>query len=208
MKRLYWVGIFLGMLLSGCVENSKEELVVMRSSLETQVKIPETIIDRSRIEYHRNSSIWVLNNRRYSGYIVSYYPDSLMKEKIGVSQGKIQGPAFKWYPDGHLKEVANYDNGKLHGQKKYWSAESDHLLISQLNYHLGKVHGNQKIWYPSGELFKNLNLNMGKEEGIQQAFRKNGVLYANYEARNGRIFGLKKAALCYDIENSEIVYEN
>ena len=45
---------------------------------------------------------------------------------------------------------------------------------------------------------------MGKEEGIQQAFRKNGDLYANYEAKNGRIFGLKKASLCFGLENQKI----
>lgn len=48
---------------------------------------------------------------------------------------------------------------------------------------------------------------MGREEGLQQAFRRNGYLYANYEARNGRIFGLKKAALCYGLEDENIQYE-
>jgi antitoxin component YwqK of YwqJK toxin-antitoxin module len=72
---------------------------------------------------------------------------------------------------------------------------------------LGKAHGEQKQWYPTGELYKKLNMNMGKEEGIQQAFRKNGDLYANYEAKEGRIFGLKKAALCYGLEDENIKYE-
>ena len=45
---------------------------------------------------------------------------------------------------------------------------------------------------------------MGQEEGLQQAFRKNGDLYANYEAKEGRIFGLKKAALCFGLQNEEI----
>ena len=49
---------------------------------------------------------------------------------------------------------------------------------------------------------------MGKEEGIQQAFRKNGDLFANYEAREGRIFGLKKAALCFGLEDEKIQNEN
>ena len=49
---------------------------------------------------------------------------------------------------------------------------------------------------------------MGKEEGIQQAFRKNGDLFANYEAKEGRIFGLKKAALCFGLEDENIQNEN
>ena len=48
---------------------------------------------------------------------------------------------------------------------------------------------------------------MGKEEGIQQAFRKNGDLFANYEARAGRFFGLKKSALCYELEDEDVQFE-
>ena len=45
---------------------------------------------------------------------------------------------------------------------------------------------------------------MGREEGLQQGFRKNGVVYANYEARDGRFYGLKKAKLCYGLEDENI----
>lgn len=45
---------------------------------------------------------------------------------------------------------------------------------------------------------------MGKEEGLQQAFRENGVLFANYEAKDGRVFGLKKAKLCFGLEDESI----
>ena len=85
--------------------------------------------------------------------------------------------------------------------------DSNHVLISQLHYQFGKAHGKQTQWYTTGELYKVINLNMGREEGVQQAFRKNGALYANYEAREGRIFGLKKAALCYGLEDEKINYE-
>ena len=49
---------------------------------------------------------------------------------------------------------------------------------------------------------------MGKEKGIQRAYRKNGALYANYEAKNGRIFGLKKASLCFGLEDQQIKKNN
>lgn len=104
--------------------------------------------------------------------------------------------------------MRNYKDGRLHGEKKVWSSDSSHVLIAQLNYSFGKAHGEQKKWYPTGEIFQKTNFNMGIEDGIQQAYRKNGDLYANYEAKNGRIFGLKKAALCYDLENEKIQYEN
>ena len=46
----------------------------------------------------------------------------------------------------------------------------------------------------------------GREEGMQQAWRRNGKIYNNYEAKNGRIFGLKRANLCFQLEE-EIVQD-
>ena len=97
-----------------------------------------------------------------------------------------------------------FHEGKLHGTKKVWSNEFGYTLIAHLNYENGKAHGEQIQWYKTGELYKKLNLYEGNEDGIQQAFRKNGALYANYEAKNGRIFGLKKTALCYGLEDEKI----
>jgi antitoxin component YwqK of YwqJK toxin-antitoxin module len=47
----------------------------------------------------------------------------------------------------------------------------------------------------------------GQEEGMQKAWRENGKIYNNYEAKNGRIFGLKRASLCFQLED-EIVQNN
>ena len=201
----FWPLLFLSFLLMGC--SRQKEKPTQSNSTEDVFEVPETIVSRSAVKYNHKISLWTLNDLPYSGFVVSYYPDSTLKEKIGISNGKKQNETIQWYPDGHLKNVTNYRNGKLHGEKKIWSADSLHVLIAQFNYHTGKAHGEQKKWYPSGELYKKLNLNRGKEEGIQQAFRKNGVLYANYEAREGRIFGLKKAALCYGLEDENVQYK-
>ena len=64
----------------------------------------------------------------------------------------------------------------------------------------------QKKWYVTGELFKQTNINQGREEGMQQAWRKNGKLYVNYEAKNGRIFGMRKANLCYELDDEKIQF--
>jgi antitoxin component YwqK of YwqJK toxin-antitoxin module len=72
---------------------------------------------------------------------------------------------------------------------------------------MGVPHGIQKQWYQSGAKFKHLSLNHGIEEGLQQSWRENGKIYNNYEAKNGRIFGLKRANLCYELEE-EIIQTN
>ncbi len=200
--------VFMFMVLMiACAENRevKKGLPDLRVS-KLAVKIPDKTVGISSLQYDNKVSLWSLGDERYSGYMVSFYQDSTLKEKIGILNGKRQDQAIHWYPDGKLKQVAHYHQGKLHGEKKMWSSDTSHILIAHYNYHLGKAHGEQKQWYPSGELYKKLQLNFGKEDGVQQAFRKNGELYANYEAKNGRIFGLRKASLCYGIEDKKVRY--
>lgn len=208
MKPVASIFILLFTFLVSCSENRKSNDSFASKSIDTSIEITNTIIDDSLLHFDNQKSLWTLDGQLYSGYAVSYYPDGILKEKIGFLNGKKQDQAIRWYPDGHFKQVANYHKGKLHGEKKTWSADTSHVLISRLNYRLGKAHGEQTLWYPTGELYKKLMLKMGREEGLQQAFRKNGDLYANYEARAGRIFGLKKAALCYGLEDEKIQYEN
>ncbi|MBW1299016.1 toxin-antitoxin system YwqK family antitoxin [Aquimarina litoralis] len=203
------IALFIvNILLTSCVKQIEEKSSDIYNPTNLVSQIPNRTMDRSFLMYDNKNSLWrTLKGKLYSGYIVSYYEENKPKEKASVLNGKKQSQTIRWYPDGHLKELANYYKGKLHGEKKIWSSDTSHILISHLNYFLGKAHGEQKQWYPTGELYKKMNLNMGREEGIQQAFRKNGDLYANYEAKNGRIFGLKKTMLCYGLEDENIKYK-
>lgn len=207
MKCLVEILLLLSLLITSCAEHKEVEKVNIADATKISVTIPDTTVDKSLVNYDRKNSLWSLNSERYSGYLVSYYEDGTLKEKIGILNGKTQNQFIKWYPDGHLKEVVNYHEGKLHGEKKLWSTDTSHILLTHLNYHEGKAHGEQRQWYRTGELYKILHLDSGREQGIQQAFRKNGELYANYEAKEGRIFGLKKASLCYGLEDENINYE-
>ena len=101
---------------------------------------------------------------------------------------------------------ANYSNGKLDGTSKtFWK---DGTPRSTSFFIEGITHSTQLQWYKSGQLFKEMNYNMGVEEGMQKAWRENGAIYNNYEAKNGRIFGLKRANLCYELEDEIVVYED
>lgn len=205
MKRNLLTVLIVSILLVSCDEKKVSEIPSPTKPIDA-LEVPNTTIDYSMLNYDRKTSLWTLNDQFYSGYAVKYYSDSLLMEKFGILNGRKQNQANYWYPDGHYKRVANYHKGKLHGAKKTWSSDSVHVLVAHLNYYMGKVHGEQIKWYTTGEVFKKLNLTMGKEEGIQQAFRKNGDLFANYEAREGRIFGLKKSALCFGLEDETIQY--
>lgn len=206
MKLFFWSLLGLGLLVIGCSEQ-KEKSIENNSTSDTLTEVPDTLVQKSALEYNNKISTWTLNGTPYSGFVVSYYPDKSLKEKFGVLNGKKQNEYIRWYSDGHFKDVSTYHKGKLHGEKKIWSQDSTHTLVAHYNYDAGWPHGEQTKWYTTGELFKKMNLNKGKEEGMQQAFRKNGALYANYEAREGRIFGMKKAKLCYSLEDENVQYK-
>ena len=210
MMMKYATTLFLlcGVFGSSCTEKTVPNSVQSPSVAEVAVNLPDVTVEKSALQYDNQTSQWTLDGQLYSGYAVSFFPEGAMAEKIGFMDGKKQHRATLWFPDGHLKRIEHYQQGKLHGEKKSWSPEAGHVLVSRLNYHLGKAHGEQTLWYPTGELYKKLHLHMGIEEGMQQAFRKNGALYANYEAVKGRIFGLKKSALCYGLEDENIRYED
>ncbi|KQC29131.1 toxin-antitoxin system YwqK family antitoxin [Flagellimonas eckloniae] len=206
MKLFFWSLLGLGLLVIGCSEQ-KEKSIENNSTSDALTEVPDTLVQKSALEYDNKISTWTFNGTPYSGFVVSYYPDKSLREKFGVLNGKKQNEYIRWYSDGHFKDVSTYHKGKLHGEKKIWSQDSTHILVAHYNYDAGWPHGEQTKWYTTGELFKKMNMNRGKEEGMQQAFRKNGALYANYEAREGRIFGMKKAKLCYSLEDENVQYK-
>lgn len=202
---LYFVlFVFLTIFSNSCNKNNNSKKTLVENQSTTKITIPDINLNKGEVRYDNMTSTFTRNDRPFSGYMISLYENGTLKEKIGIFNGKKQNTSSYWFSNGKLKQIATYDKGKLHGEKKLWSNDSIYTVIAYLNYYSGKAHGEQKQWYKTGELYKKLNLNKGKEEGIQQAFRKNGDLYANYEAKNGRIFGLKKSALCYGLEDEKI----
>lgn len=199
--------LMLAVFLIGCSENKKPINVSLEKPADSVFNIPNRTVKKTDLSYKNDRSKWYLDGQLYSGWAIHLYDDSTVQEKFGILNGRKQNQAIQWYPDGHYRIVSNYHLGKLQGEKKMWAPDSAHTLLSQLSYASGKLHGEQRKWYPTGELYKILHLNMGKEEGLQRAFRTNGVLFANYEAKNGRIFGLKKANLCYSLEDESIYKE-
>ena len=118
MKHIFLTLFSLGALLTSCREQQDTKPLSSSILAETLLEIPNTIIDHADLCYDNKTSLWTLNDQLYSGYAVSYYQDSVLKEKSGILEGKKQNQAIQWYPDGHYKQVANYHRGKLHGEKK------------------------------------------------------------------------------------------
>ena len=204
MKKNVFI-LIVCLIVSGCSDHKKAKLnSASKAAVIKPLKIKDIIVGVNDLVYHRKTSVWEIDNKPFSGYAVTKFENGSLKRKFGVLNGKKQNEDVTWFKNGKIRSKANYYNGKLHGKKQIWSQDSIYTLVAEYNNYLGKGHGKQTKWYATGELFQIRNLQMGKEEGMQQAFRKNGDLYANYEAKNGRIFGLKKASLCFGLEDQKI----
>ncbi|WP_245585073.1 toxin-antitoxin system YwqK family antitoxin [Psychroserpens burtonensis] len=159
-------------------------------------------INKSELELKPNLGLMYYNNQPFTGVSEVFYSEIVKAETIEHKNGKRHGLYKKWFPDGTLSFEANYNNGLQEGTAKSWW--KDGKLRSEANYNNGIVNGIQLQWYKSGNLFKQMTIVNGKEEGLQKAWRDNGKIYNNYEAKNERIFGLKRASLCFQLED-EIV---
>jgi len=133
-------------------------------------------------------------NKPFSGISVTFYDNDIKAESIQYANGKKHGFYQKWSQDGTLSFEAPYIHDKQHGTVKTWWKNGQ--LRSEGQYENGLTHGKQRQWYKSGAKFKERNIVNGQEQGLQKAWRE-----------NGRIFGLKRANLCYELQDEAIQYK-
>ena len=153
-----------------------------------------------------NEGLYMHENSPFSGYAVEYFAGNNLETVTLFQCGKKHGSLKKWFESGVKSYSAEYTDGKLDGISSTWWRNGK--LRSTSNFKDGVPEGVQLQWYKSGAKFKVRQLANGIEDGIQQSWRENGKIYNNYEAKNGRIFGLKRANLCYELTDEEVVYND
>ncbi len=180
-----------------------------KTDKETVPTITYQYKEVKNVEIHKDSirlipeqGIWQYQGIPFNGYTVRYYSNGVLEERIGYFEGKKEGVAKKWFENGQLQKTSYYSSNKLHGEELIWWSHG--TLAATLNYTYGYKNGIQQRWYINGQRSKKTQYHLGKEEGIQQAWLENGKIYVNYEAKNGRSFGLRKAKLCYALENEVV----
>lgn len=199
----YIVIMMLSLSFIGCNKTVEEKKLTDTYQEKT---IRDFQVEKQQLTLNQQEGKWYYNDQPYSGFAVKFYSNGQLAEKVGFQGGKREGKAVFYYDNGLVSKIANFRANKLHGVVNNWSPNPSSIKIVESNYVNGVRHGVQKKWYPNGQLFKEMNINMGVEEGMQKAWRANGKLYINYEAKNGRIFGLKKANLCYALEDEEVQF--
>lgn len=169
-----------------------------------EVTIADLEIEKDSLFLNGNEGNWYYKDQLFNGYAVKYHKNGELWQKVGFFKGKKMGVAKIWFQNGVLKVESHYHKNKLVGSYKAWWENG--VLASESFYENGKLQGTEKKWYTTGTLAKLRNLVDGNEQGLQQAWLQNGTLYVNYEAKNGRIFGMRRANLCYQLEDEQVVY--
>jgi hypothetical protein len=164
--------------------------------------IRDVEVDKDMLILNQLEGRWYYNALRFNGYAVSYHESKVKAVSIGYYDGKKEGVAKKWFASKTLQKESYYNANKLVGTVKRWWPNG--FVSSEAHYKKGVRHGIQKIWYANGQLARQTTIVDGKEKGLQRAWLENGKIYVNYEAKNGRIFGLKKANLCYELEDEVV----
>ena len=195
-----FINLYLSLLLlfSPGVKESKG------SSLDhdaTEVVLVE--IHEKNLSLHPNEGLMYMGMTAFTGAGVNYYANGELAQRTEYLNGKRNGLLQKWFEDGSIAFEANYLENKLNGPVKSWWSNGN--IRSSGNFIEGKSNGLQKQWYSSGVKFKEMYLVAGKEEGMQRAWRENGKTYVNYEAKNGRIYGLKRANLCFELDDETVI---
>lgn len=206
MKFTLLIGIIL--LGIGCTDmskNSQNSNELVQGFSEEVFVVSFKVIDKKELILNQLEGTWYFNGRPYNGYSLKSYPYGQTEERLGYYKGKREGVARRWSENGVLRVESHYHQNKLVGEYKTWWENG--ALAEESYYVNGLQQGEEKQWYPNGIPSKLRQLRDGKEVGLQKGWLQNGTLYVNYEVKNGRIFGMKRANLCYQLEN-EIVVRN
>ena len=150
-----------------------------------------------------SNGLLLKDNRKFSGYAVTFYPNKKIKTISSVYEGMMHCMFRSYYESGALHEARqfkeNLNTGKHCGYWPNGNKQFDYV------YYRDKKIGYLNRWYENGKPYLFLHYKEDKEEGLQQGWRENGKLFINYVAKDGFRYGLQETMLCYKLNEGNIV---
>ncbi|MEL7003325.1 MAG: hypothetical protein AAFN93_11405, partial [Bacteroidota bacterium] len=106
MTQDFLIVLILGVYFISCSEKRTTLVPSPANSVAISLDIPDTSVSKDELFYDTKKSRWTLNDQLYSGYAVSFYQDSTLREKFGILKGRKQNRAIHFYPDGRYKVLS------------------------------------------------------------------------------------------------------
>lgn len=110
----------------------------------------------------------------FSGIYSEYYPDSLLRMTVEVSDGKPDGFTTIFFENGQVEEIRSFKNGLMDGKWEKWNREN--IKIAEAGYKENKKEGKWYIWDDHGILRYDMTYEAGKKKGNWFMFNENGEL--------------------------------
>ncbi|HKJ91484.1 MAG TPA: hypothetical protein VJ960_10155, partial [Oceanipulchritudo sp.] len=110
----------------------------------------------------------------FTGMLVSFYEDGMLKARTEVRDGLLHGLSQGWYPDGKLEVREPFRRGVSHGTRVRWHPNGE--MASRARIVEGELHGLFERWYEDGSLFQEIQMVEGRAHGPSRAFFPSGYL--------------------------------
>lgn len=195
--------ILLLLIFSSCNQNTSivdEQEVKIVDSIK-EVTIPNIEKNINDANFKLDNGVQLFNGIPYSGIIIEFYKDGVLKSKSQYFEGRREGFYNGWYFSGNIKFERTYSNGLKTSIHKGWYDTKAQKFEYYFN-NVGAYNGSVKEWYSNGTLAKHFNFEKGKENGSQKMWNPNGNIRANFFTVNGERHGLIGLKNCVSIMTS------
>lgn len=139
-------------------------------------------IKHSKQEQDDNFRVYY-KNEIYSGFVEEFYPDTnVVRKRLHVVDGRLDGKQFKYYIDGTKRSVAHFKAGKMHG--KITDYRDDGKIRRESNYIDGERDGSH-IQYNANGSYSEVSEYKNGEKVKETLYDDNGAVKSIRTYENG-----------------------
>ncbi len=150
-------------------------------------RLPETLPELTRDDLERDGEVLRIraDDTIFSGYLVSFYPDGVLRSRTRVVEGRLDGLSEGWYPDGTQEIHEEFRAGVSHGVRVRWHPNGQ--IASRAEITDGRQHGVFRRWREDGTLFQVIHMRENQPHGVSKAYFPSGYLQARVEMDQGAV---------------------
>lgn len=128
-------------------------------------------------------SLMLAKKEYANGNYDSWFENGVVKRKIVIKDGELNGPCTEYYESGKLSDEYAYEKGKINGTYKVYSESGK--LISNSTYKNGSLTGILEQWDEEGKQTMKQEYDNGKLNG-KKYFYDEGICYGFVTYKDGK----------------------
>jgi antitoxin component YwqK of YwqJK toxin-antitoxin module len=165
--------------------------------------IPSIWVNSNNAHLHHINGILCDDNKAFSGWLYSNYPNGNRERQTPYYEGKEEGIMKSWYPDGSPEQERVFVNGEKQGTHRGWWPNGSPKFEYQFKD--DEHNGTAKEWFSNNKLYRLFRYTNGHEDGLQQMWWDNGTVRSNYVVKDGQQYGLIGRKFCKNVFKNEAI---